>query len=238
MGGADRLATLVLFDIDGTLVLTGRAGLRALNRALHDVLGAENALQGVAIAGRTDRAIITDALRAIGRDVTDDIVGRIRDGYCGYLGAEVDRNTQHPKMILPGVVAALDALAPLEATGHAAVGLLTGNFARGAEIKLGYFDLWRRFRFGAFGDAHVDRRDLVPLAIEAAAAAGAGRFATADVVIVGDTPADVDCAHAHGATAIAVATGGFDEAALAATGAEVVIKDLSEWADAWRRVSA
>ena len=232
------MARLVLFDIDGTLVLTGRAGLRALNRALVDVLGAENALDGVAVAGRTDRAIITDALRAVGRDVTDEIVGRIRDGYCGYLGVEVDRDTPHPKLILPGVVAALDALAPLEATGHAAVGLLTGNFARGAEIKLGYFDLWRRFRFGAFGDAHVDRRDLVPIGIEAAARAGAGRFSAAETVIVGDTPADVDCAHAHGAKAIAVATGGFDVAALTATGADVVLKDLSGWHDAWRRVFA
>lgn len=230
------MATLVLFDIDGTLVLTGRAGVRALSRALFDVLGAENALEQVAIAGRTDRAIITDAVTRIGAGASDELVAAVRDAYCGHLAGEVDRDSPHPKLILPGVVAALDALAPLEARGEVAVGLLTGNFARGAEIKLGYFDLWRRFRFGAFGDAHVDRRDLVPVAIDAALRAGAGRFAPVDAVIVGDTPADVDCAHAHGAKAIAVATGGYDEAALAATGAEVVVGDLLHWDAAWRRV--
>lgn len=224
---------LVLFDIDGTLVLTGRAGVRALDRALVDVTGHRNALDGISIAGRTDRAIITDALNAAGVGISDELVLMVRDAYCGHLPQEVDRDSPHPKLVLPGVIAALDALAPLEARGDVAVGLLTGNFARGAEIKLGYFDLWRRFRFGAFGDHHVDRRDLVPLAIDAAAHAGAGRFALTDAVIVGDTPADVDCAHAHGAKAIAVATGTYTEDALRATGAEVVVGDLLNWDAAW-----
>ncbi len=231
-----KLKKLILFDIDGTLVLTGRAGVRALDRALLDVLGKPHALEGISIAGRTDRAIITDALTATGTAVTDAVVAHVRDAYCGYLGEEVDRDSLHPKLILPGVAAALDALAPLEASGEVAVGLLTGNFARGAEIKLGYFDLWRRFRFGAFGDHHVDRRDLVPLAIDAAHRAGAGAFAPSQAVIVGDTPADVDCAHAHGAQAIAVATGGYDFAVLTATGAEVVVNDLLDWDAAFRRL--
>lgn len=230
------MKTLVLFDIDGTLVLTGRAGVRALNRALFDVLGSRDALEGIAIAGRTDRAIITDALKSTGLVISDELVASVRDAYCGHLGGEVDSDSPHPKLILPGVVAALDALDTLAASGAVAVGLLTGNFARGAEIKLGYFDLWSRFRFGAFGDHHVDRRDLVPLAIEAAERAGAGRFAASQAVIVGDTPADVDCAHAHGAKAIAVATGGFDEAALRATGADVVVSDLLDWTAAWSRL--
>lgn len=227
---------LVLFDIDGTLVLTGRAGVRALDRALFDVLGHRHALEGIPIAGRTDRAIVTDALNAVGVGVTDELVLMIRDAYCGHLGEEVDRDSPHPKLILPGVAGALDALAPLQARGDVAVGLLTGNFARGAEIKLGYFDLWRRFAFGAFGDHHVDRRDLVPLAIDAARAAGAGSFAPTEAVIVGDTPADVDCAHAHGAKAIAVATGTYDEAALRKTGAEVVVSDLLNWESAWQGI--
>jgi phosphoglycolate phosphatase-like HAD superfamily hydrolase len=234
---------LILFDIDGTLVLTGRAGVRALDRALSDVLGKavhgrRNPLDGIPIAGRTDRAIITDALNAVGVGLSEELVLMVRDAYCAHLPEEVDRDSPHPKLVLPGVVDALDALAPLEARGDVAVGLLTGNFARGAEIKLGYFDLWRRFRFGAFGDHHVNRRDLVPLAIEAADHAGAGRFALTDAVIVGDTPADVDCAHAHGAKAIAVATGGYDEAALAKTGADVVVADLLKWSEAWARLTA
>jgi phosphoglycolate phosphatase len=225
---------LVLFDIDGTLVLTGRAGARALDRALFDVLAHRHALDGIPIAGRTDRAIVTDALNAVGVGVTDELVLMVRDAYCAHLGEEVDRDSPHPKLVLPGVAAALDRLGPIEARGEVAVGLLTGNFARGAEIKLGYFDLWRRFQFGAFGDHHVNRRDLLPLAIDAADRAGAGRFSPSQVVIVGDTPADVDCAHAHGAKAIAVATGTYDEEALRKTGAEVVVSDLQNWDAAWK----
>lgn len=227
---------LVLFDIDGTLVLTGRAGIRALDRALLEICGVTNALSGVAIGGRTDRAIITDALRSIGEEFTTETGIAVRDRYCLYLATEVAADSPHPKLVLPGVSEALAALAPLEASGEVSVGLLTGNFARGAEIKLGYFDLWQRFRFGAFGDGHVDRRDLVPIALEAAERAGEGRFSGEQVVIIGDTPADVDCAHAHGATAIAVATGPYSVDELRETGAQVVVPDLSNWAAVWTAV--
>lgn len=230
------MKTLVLFDIDGTLVLTGRAGVRALGRALDEVAGRTGLMDGVAFAGRTDRAIITDALGAVGVQPADQMYADVRDRYCTYLSREVHSDSPHPKLVLPGVRDALDRLAPLEEAGAVAVGLLTGNFARGAEIKLAYFDLWRRFGFGAFGDVHVDRRALVPLAIEAAARAGAGAFQPEHLVIVGDTPADVDCAHAHGAKAIAVATGLYNLEQLRATGAEAVVSDLSEWDAAWRAV--
>lgn len=227
------MKTLVLFDIDGTLVLTGHAGLRALDRAFRDVLGLADALGQVAFAGRTDRAIISEALDKAGRRVDDETYLAVRDRYCEYLAAEVGVSSEHPRCVLPGIETTLDHLAPLEADGRVAVGLLTGNFARGAEIKLSYFDLWRRFRFGAYGDHHVDRRDLVPLAIDAAARAGVGQFSPAETVIVGDTPADVDCAHAHGAKAVAVATGMFTEDQLRETGAEVVVRDLSNWPAIW-----
>lgn len=231
------MRTLVLWDIDGTLVLTGRAGLRALERAVVEVTGVRGAVEGVPVAGRTDRAIVRDVLAAAGQVVTDAAMAAVRDRYCEALAEEVARDTPHWKGILPGVSAALDALAPLEGDGRVAVGLLTGNFARGAAIKLGYFDLWTRFRFGAFGDDHADRRDLVPLAMAAAARAGMAVAGPADVIVIGDTPADVDCAHAHGARALAVATGGFDEAALRATGADVVTRDLTDWPAVWRAIT-
>ncbi len=111
------------------------------------------------------------------------------------------------------------------------VGLLTGNFEPGARIKLGHFDLWRRFRFGAFGDDHLDRRALVPVAIARAREAGVPAVADGRVVVIGDTPLDVDCARAHGARAVAVATGPFNRAALEATGADVVVNTLVEAGD-------
>ena len=230
------MKTLVLFDIDGTLVLTGRAGMRALERALQDVVGQTGLLVGVEFAGRTDRAIIADALRAADLAEADDIFAAVRDQYCAYLSVEVMAETSHPKLVLPGVREALDALRPFEDAGAVSVGLLTGNFARGAEIKLTHFDLWTRFAFGAYGDRHVSRRDLVPLAIDAAAHAGAGTFHPSSIVVVGDTPADVDCAHAHGAKAIAVATGTYTLEQLRATGAESAIANLHDWSAAWSAV--
>lgn len=124
--------------------------------------------------------------------------------------------------MLPGVLELLDALA---ARADAAVGLLTGNFVRGARIKLGHFSLWDRFVLGAFGDDHVDRRDLVPVAIKEAEGLG---LVPARVVVIGDTPLDIDCAHAHGATAVAVATGSYSREALMNAGADIAVETLAE----------
>jgi phosphoglycolate phosphatase-like HAD superfamily hydrolase len=224
---------LVLFDIDGTLVLTGRAGMRGMNRAFEEVHGVTDALRDVPIAGRTDRSIVCNAFEKMGKPVTPALIAELRDAYCRYLPLELARDTEHPREVLPGVETALAALATRP---HVGVGLLTGNFIAGAEIKLGYFDLWRRFGFGAFGDEHLERRDLVPVATAAARRAGLPDVAPARVVVIGDTPLDVDCAHASGGLAIAVATGPYTLDVLSQTGAEVVVPDLSQWDDIWRRL--
>lgn len=216
---------LVLFDIDGTLIQSGRAGVRGMNAAFSRLYGAEAALAGIPIAGRTDRAIVSDALRAIGRDPTADEIVRLREAYVADLRVEIVKPVADPSGVLPGVEALLDALAG-RAGMH--VGLLTGNFELGARVKLGHFDLWRRFAFGAFGDEHTDRRALVPVAIARAREAGAPAIPAERVVVIGDTPLDVDCARAHGARAVAVATGPFDRAALEAAGADVVVDTLEE----------
>ncbi len=205
---------LVLFDIDGTLISSGRAGVRGMNRSFERLFGLAGALDAVPVAGRTDRAIVTEALARAGQLAEDAAVLRLRDAYCEDLQAALVDPQAHPGGILPGVLPLLDAL---EARDDVAVGLLTGNFARGAAIKLGHFGLWRRFAFGAFGDHHAERRALVPVAVEAASAAGHPRFEAADIVVIGDTPLDVDCAHAYGARAVAVATGIFSYEVLAAT---------------------
>ncbi len=216
---------LILFDVDGTLVLTGRAGVRGMNLAFERLHGRARALDGVTIAGRTDRAIVADVLRAIGREPTDEEVQRLREAYCEHLAREIHRPVSDPSGVLPGVEALLNALA---AAGGLPVGLLTGNFARGAAIKLGHFDLHRRFTFGAYGDDHVDRRDLVPVALAAARDAGLPVRSAAQVIVIGDTPLDVECAHAHGARAIGVATGPFSTEALARAGADLVVPTLED----------
>jgi phosphoglycolate phosphatase len=217
---------LILFDIDGTLILSGRAGVRGLNAAVERLYGQRDALDGIEMAGRTDRAIVVDVLERLGAPVSDAEIQRVHDAYCESLAVEIRRPVESPSGILPGVGALLDAL---EARTDVIVGLLTGNFERGAGIKLGHFDLWRRFGFGAFGDLHVNRRDLVPIA-RARAHAHVGRQlpASTPVVVIGDTPLDVDCAKAHQARAVGVATGPFDTDQLAAAGADLVLPTLDD----------
>src|SRR6185436_7336561 len=183
---------LVLFDIDGTLIKTGRAGLRGMNAAFQRLHGRSDALDGISFAGRTDRAIVTDIFRALGLDAGSEVMEELRDAYLGHLAEEIRKPVPDCE-VLPGVEASLEAL---EARNEVGVGLLTGNYRRGAAIKLGHFGLWRRFGFGAFGDAHEDRRALVPLAIEAAERTTGVRIRPADVVVIGDTPLDIDCARA------------------------------------------
>jgi phosphoglycolate phosphatase-like HAD superfamily hydrolase len=214
---------LVLFDIDGTLVLTGGAGLRAMNRACEEIIGRADALAGIPVAGRTDWIILHDALARIGRDLDQEIFDRLRDRYVHYLRDEITRPGKGFNGALPGVPELLDAL---DAHDDVFLGLLTGNFASGARIKLERFDLWRYFRCGAFGDDDADRNALVPVAVQRASACGVPALSSADVIVVGDTPHDVACAKAAGAKAVGVATGGFTADELRASGAAIVFETL------------
>jgi len=215
---------LVLFDIDGTLIKTGRAGLRGMNAAFQRLHGRSDALQGISFAGRTDRAIVTDIFRALGLDAGSEVMEELREAYLHHLAEEIRKPVPDCE-VLPGVAASLEALESRQEVG---VGLLTGNYQRGAAIKLGHFGLWERFTFGAFGDAHADRRHLVPVAIAEAERALGVRVPPARVVVIGDTPLDVDCAHAHGAVAVAVATGPFSTAELAASSPDLVLETLED----------
>jgi phosphoglycolate phosphatase-like HAD superfamily hydrolase len=215
---------LVLFDIDGTLIRSGRAGLRGMNAAFQDLHGRAGALDGVSLAGRTDRAIVSDAMRALGIEPTPEAITALREAYVARLAEEIRKPV--PDMgVLPGVDA---ALAALESQADVGLGLLTGNFVRGAAIKLGHFGLWPRFGFGAFGDEHADRRALVPIAIEAAARATGRRVPASRVMVIGDTPLDVDCARAHGAVSVAVATGPFTREQLADARPDVLVETLED----------
>jgi phosphoglycolate phosphatase len=200
---------LVLFDIDGTLVLTGGAGLRAMNRALEETFGHTNGLEGIAVAGRTDWAILAD----------------LQSRYVKNLAEEIQHPGQGRKAVMPGIREILDRL---ERREDVLVGLLTGNFEDGARVKLEYFDLWRYFRCGAYGGDAADRNALVPVARERARACGLPEIHDSDVLVIGDTPHDVMCAHAAGATAVAVATGSSPVEELRGTGAKHVFQDLGD----------
>ena len=149
MTAEPRPATLILFDIDGTLIRTARAGLRGMSAAFSRLHGRPQAIDGIAFAGRTDRAIVSDGLRGIGIDPSDDEVIRLRDAYLELLPDEMAVEVAPTACVLPGVHALLERLS---GRTDLHVGLLTGNFERGAAVKLGHFGLWKSFAFGAFGE--------------------------------------------------------------------------------------
>jgi len=216
---------LILFDIDGTLVLTGGAGLRAMNRACTDIAGNAEALSGIPVAGRTDRVILADVVSRLGRTLDDRLLDHLRERYLVHLREEIELPGRGVKAVMPGVRGLLDALARRD---DVFLGLLTGNFEEGARLKLEHFDLWRYFRCGAFADDAADRNALVPFAWERARRLGLPELAAQHTLVVGDTPHDIACAREVGAMAVGVATGGFTSAELHDSGADVVFEDLND----------
>lgn len=214
---------LVLFDIDGTLVLTGGAGLRAMTRACEEILGHSEALEGIPVAGRTDWIILHDTLARVDRDLDAELFDRLRGRYLMHLHEEIEQPGHGIKEVMPGIRELLDELQP---RADVFLGLLTGNFEEGARVKLEHFDLWRYFRCGAFGDDAADRNALVPFAVERARRCGLREVRPHDILVVGDTPHDVACARAVGAVPVAVATGIFSVDQLRESGADVVFEDL------------
>jgi phosphoglycolate phosphatase len=215
---------IVLFDIDGTLILTGGAGGRAMSRAFEDTFGIPGALHGIPMGGRTDAGILAQAAARAGLVLSADDRRRFRDRYVDCL-REALPDAPHPKGVLPGVRPLLETLA---SRPDIFLALLTGNTEEGARLKLEHFDLWQFFQCGAFGDVEAERNDLFAVAMRRALACGAPDVAPANVIVIGDTELDVAVAVAAGARSVAVATGSSSLAALRQCGADVVWPDLSD----------
>ncbi len=218
---------LVLFDIDGTLLLTPGAGRRAITSAMADRMIDSEVWQRIRFDGKTDPQIVREMLAAAGDAGADDpeAIEAILTRYVDLLEAELAR-TAGSTRLLPGVSALLDRL---DQEADVILGLLTGNVVRGAGLKLrsGGLDP-ARFRVGAYGSDSPHRPDLPAIAVERAAPFF-GQVPAGDmVVIIGDTPADVTCGNAIGARAVAVATGSYDLAALRAAGARHAFEDLAD----------
>jgi phosphoglycolate phosphatase-like HAD superfamily hydrolase len=214
---------LVLFDIDGTLIHTQRAGVMAFGRTFESVFGIARASEGIRFAGRTDTGILREMCVRHGIPPTPENFRRFFDTFVHWL-EEMLHETNGG--ILPGVGRFLAELRALPQPPT--VGLLTGNIRLGAELKLRRFDLWGQFVMGAFGDEHEDRNQLAILAHRRGSQRVGRPLRGEEILVIGDTPHDIACANAIGARCLAVATGGATFEELARHRPRWTVRDLSE----------
>lgn len=200
---------VLLWDIDGTLLTTGRAGIPAFEDAVREVLGLEVDLRGLPTAGLTDRTIAREILVSLGLPSDTAIEHAILDVYTRQLP---ERLRQGRGTVMPGVVEVLDYLSPLDTV---VIALLTGNMRAGAAAKLEWCGLSHYFATGAFADDSLDRGEIAAAAL-ARVTDVAGPLDLDRVYVIGDTPHDIACGHAVGARTIGVATGSYRMEELAA----------------------
>jgi phosphoglycolate phosphatase-like HAD superfamily hydrolase len=210
MRAGDGRPCVLLFDIDGTLMDSGGAGRRAMERAFERRHARRDACADIQFGGMTDRAIARAGLAAIGVAPAEAAIDDLLTAYLEALAEELPTSRA---VVHKGVEEALDAAA----RAGAAVGLGTGNVHRGARLKLSRVGLHERFAFGGFGSDHESRSELLRIGAERGAAVFGVSVAVCRVVIIGDTPKDVAAAHAIGAESLAVATGPFAASTLAAS---------------------
>lgn len=223
---------LTLFDVDGTLLSCGGAGMLAMRRTAAALFDGRLSFDGVSPAGSMDPVLFRDALaRADAHDLTHEHE-RFRDHYLGELERALNEGRSAVR-ILPGVRELLDDIRQ-RADGTVVLGMLTGNYGPAASLKLRSVDLdvgW--FRITAFGDEAETRPDLVEVALERCERLVGERLSGSDVLVIGDTPKDVACAAAHGCSSLAVCTGRYSREELQAAGATRVVDDLSDPAAFW-----
>ena len=212
---------LLLWDIDGTILHTGKAGETALGRAMEKLYGINRGLQGLEIAGRTDKWIVEQLLERDGKPSGLEEVGQFLDVYVELLADELPRRNGG---LHPGVLGILEEAHQRPELVQA---LLTGNIEKGARLKLTRYGVNHFFDFGAFADDSSIRNELGPHAKRRAEEKHGEEFPPERIFVIGDTPHDVACARAIGAKAIAVATGSFTKRQLKDCGADAVFTDLA-----------
>ena len=216
---------LILFDIDGTLLITGGAAKKAFVRAVKDTYGVVGRLESFPFDGKTDPQIIRIVLKEAG--VSESVIeANLRDClnlYVKYNEEELPRATK--AVLYPGVRDVLELLSKDE---RVTLGVLTGNVEEGAKQKLAMFDLQGYFAFGAYGSDSADRGELARLGLQRAKEVTGQPFQPGETFIIGDTEFDIACAHAIGAHAVAVATGNYGVDRLRSYGPELVFRDYSD----------
>jgi phosphoglycolate phosphatase-like HAD superfamily hydrolase len=217
-----HVAMLYLFDIDGTLVDTGGAGMAALEETTREIFGETG--PPLDLAGATDLGIVIGIHEHFSIEPTAERITAYLAIYQQKLDWNLARGA-YPGRVLDGVSVLLEELA---GRSRATLGLLTGNTAGGAASKIRHYGLAPYFPFGAYGCDHPDRNRLGPIALERAATHAGRPFSADETWVIGDTPKDIACARAIGARCLAVATGRFNAEQLQAHGADRVVESLSQ----------
>jgi phosphoglycolate phosphatase len=195
---------LVLFDIDGTLIQTEGAGVKAFAKVCATEFGVLNGTAQLRFAGRTDSSLAREFFLAHGIEPRAENFERFFDRYVFWLDHLLGHSSGR---ILPGVEDLLSALGALPQVPT--LGLLTGNIRLGAQIKLRHFQLWDRFTTGGFGDDDEDRNRIAVVARDRGARLLGETLRGEEILVIGDTPRDIECAQAIGAKMLAVATGSY-----------------------------
>lgn len=212
---------VLLFDIDGTLLNAGGSGQAAMEAVLQREFGATGPVERIPTAGRTDRAITRDLFQYYGVPADEATWRRFQEAYY----AELPRHLAGKEgVVLPGVRPLLASLTERE---HVTLGLLTGNLAAAARVKLEHFHLHEHFEFGGYGDEHADRDDVARQA-RREVRQRLPEVPDDRVWVIGDTPADIRCARAINARVLAVATGVFAADELSPHAPDVLLQDLSD----------
>ena len=217
------MVRLVLFDIDGTLIQSGGAGEKAFARVCHAEFGVPDGTSRLQFAGRTDPSIVRDFFSQHSIEASAENFHRFFARYVFHLD---DQLRQLTGRVLPGVHGWLCELAALpQQPVH---GLLTGNIRLGAQIKLLHYGLWDSFRTGAFGDDHEDRNEIAVIARARGRRLLARDLDDSEILVIGDTPRDIECARAISARCLAVATGNYSVEQLKKAGATWAVDNLEE----------
>ncbi len=216
--------TVLLFDVDGTLVTTGGVGRRALEIAFERSFGRRDACRSFRLDGMTDRAIVRTGMRAIDVEPIEALIDQVLVDYLMVLAEEVAAAPDVTYRLHAGMAETIDAAG---ARSHVALGLGTGNIREGARVKLERVGIYERFAFGGFGCDAEDRTALIRRGAERGASLLGAPIEECRVVVIGDTPKDVAAAQAIGAECIGVGTGSFSAEQLVAAGATRAFANLA-----------
>jgi len=217
------MVRLVLFDVDGTLVHTGRAGTQAFAKTFATEFNAPDGVERISFAGRTDVNLVREFFGFHRIPATTENFRRFFERYVFWLDQIIAHSHGGP---CRGVLEFLDGLRALPRPPL--LGLLTGNIRLGAEIKLRRYQLWDVFETGAFADDSEDRNQIAVAALKRGRRVLGRELQPAEILVVGDTPLDIRCGKFIGAKVLAVATGGATLAELKRHQPDWAVADLTQ----------